>query len=264
MRIQVSSPSQGVRPPIISVAKGILKNEHPNAFFRGVSGTVMGQFVFQTIRQGTRDNLYGYLKRKQTIEELPFYQRLGVSVFSGILAGLFGSPFDLAMVRMNADVSKPYVKNKVYKNCFETLGDVWRKEGFFVMWRGYTALVWRGICSNTASLLTYASIKAAVSEEYGSLPAKILVCLFTGAMGALVSHPWDVMKSRVMSMQRDPATGKLPYRGTLDSLDEILRKQGFFGLYRSYWALYFRLTFQAFITWGLKEYFSYLEGWDMT
>jgi solute carrier family 25 oxoglutarate transporter 11 len=60
---------------------------------------------------------------------LPFYQKTGSGMLSGGIAVCIGTPFDVALVRMQADSMKPLESRRNYKNVFDAIGRIFREEG---------------------------------------------------------------------------------------------------------------------------------------
>jgi solute carrier family 25 oxoglutarate transporter 11 len=54
---------------------------------------------------------------------------------SGAIAVCFGTPFDVALVRMQADSMKPLDQRRGYKNVVDALLRVYREEGFMKLYR---------------------------------------------------------------------------------------------------------------------------------
>jgi solute carrier family 25 oxoglutarate transporter 11 len=54
---------------------------------------------------------------------------------SGAIAVCFGTPFDVALVRMQADSMKPAESRRGYKNVVDALVRVYKEEGFMKLYR---------------------------------------------------------------------------------------------------------------------------------
>lgn len=50
-------------------------------------------------------------------------------MLSGGIAVCIGTPFDVALVRMQADSMKPLEARRNYKNVFDAIGRIFREEG---------------------------------------------------------------------------------------------------------------------------------------
>lgn len=74
---------------------------------------------------------------------------------------------------------------------------------------------------------------------------KILSC--QGFTAALFSIPFDLIKSRLMAMKKDPVTGKLPYSGVTDCAIKIFKNEGVKGFFSGFSAYYGRCAPHAMI-----------------
>lgn len=147
---------------------------------------------------------------------------------------------------------------RVYKNCFQAFGDIYRKEGVSGLYRGVGPTTQRAILltglrrfrvlSNVeaAQLSSYDHIKnwfkkigfhegillhffSATSSGLGKLsPTPNLTSLL---VSALITSPVDVVKTRIMNQRTADGQGAM-YKGTLDCLAKTIRAEGFFGLYK--------------------------------
>ncbi len=68
-----------------------------------------------------------------------------------------------------------------------------------------------------------------------------------GFTAALFSIPFDLIKSRLMAMKKDPITGKLPYSGVTDCAVKIFKNEGPKGFFSGFSAYYGRCAPHAMI-----------------
>ena len=80
-----------------------------------------------------------------------------------------------------------------------------------------------------------------------SLQTKLGSAAVAGFCCAFLSLPFDLIKSRLQSMQPDPVTGRVPYKGVVDCAGQILTKEGPLSFWRGFTAYYGRCAPHAMI-----------------
>ena len=112
--------------------------------YAGLSASLMRQAIYGTARLGLHRMFSNYLKDRNN-GHLTFWMSAGSSLTAGALAGIIGNPFDIAMVRMQADGLRPVEERRGYKNCFVALYRITREEGLMTLWRGCLPMIFRAI-----------------------------------------------------------------------------------------------------------------------
>ena len=79
----------------------------------------------------------------------------GSGMLSGSIAVCIGTPFDVALVRMQGDSMKPPAQRRGYKNVFDALARVAREEGFSKLYSGLAPNILRGMAMNVGQLACY-------------------------------------------------------------------------------------------------------------
>lgn len=83
----------------------------------------------------------------------------GVKVLSGMASGsiavVIGTPFDVCLVRMQADSMKDEANKRGYKNVFDALYTVTKEEGFSKLYSGLAPNILRGMSINVGMLACY-------------------------------------------------------------------------------------------------------------
>ncbi len=80
-------------------------------------------------------------------------------MLSGSIAVCIGTPFDVALVRMQSDSMKPPDKRKHYSNVFNALFRITKEEGFSKLYSGLLPNVLRGMSMNVGMLACYDQVK---------------------------------------------------------------------------------------------------------
>ncbi|KNB43498.1 2-oxoglutarate malate translocase [Blastocystis sp. subtype 4] len=257
-RILLSTKNSNVPSTFTTVVKYIWKNAGIKGFYQGLSAAFMREAVYGTARLGIFDSLSAELKRSQKVEVIPLWQKACCGLVAGALGGIMGNPFDIALVRMQADGVAPPELKRGYHNAFQAVYKIAREEGIRCLWRGAVPVVWRAIGMNTGLLASYDQGKEFLMRRF---PDHHYLCSFgaSGISGFICSFtalPFDLIKVRMMNMRVDPKTGQFPYRGFIDCIMKIYREEGFMRFWKGYWAFYSRSAPHGMITLMTKEFFT--------
>ena len=118
----------------MSTVSAIVKEEGVTGLYKGVTAGLLRQATFV----GTKFVLYEQFKQyaRDQNGDLVFVARVGCGLAAGTGGAVVGNPFDLAMVRMQADGKLPVEVRRGYKNGFDAIGRIVREEGVSTLWRG--------------------------------------------------------------------------------------------------------------------------------
>lgn len=86
---------------------------------------------------------------------LPLIQKALIGLTAGAIGACFGSPADLALIRMQADSTLPAAQRRNYKNAFHALYRISADEGVFALWKGAGPTVVRAMALNMGMLASY-------------------------------------------------------------------------------------------------------------
>jgi len=86
----------------------------------------------------------------------------------------------------------------------------------------------------------------------------VTASLITGVVATTVAAPFDIIKTRTMA---DGANGA-KYKGAFDCVSQLIRKEGFWALYKGWWPAYFRLGPHALIQFPILEQLRLAVGLD--
>ena len=187
-----------------------------------------------------------YLQVYNNGQAIPFWMKSLSGMGSGAIAVLIGTPFDTALVRMQNDGALPKADRRGYKNVFDALTRVVKEEGALRLWGGLVPNIGRGMSMNMGMMACYDQAKEIVmklNNDYNPKNPKLSTQLGSGAIAgfccAFLSLPFDLVKSRLMSMKAN-AAGEMPYKGVLDCTTKILRTEGPLAFWKGFSAYYAR------------------------
>ena len=88
------------------------------------------------------------------------------SLIAGCIGSFFGTPFDLILVRMQADkrIELPESMRRNYLNVFEALTRITKDEGIQSLWTGGLITITRACSMNIFMLVSYEESKERMSK----------------------------------------------------------------------------------------------------
>ena len=241
------------RPGAVSVIVNLVKSDGVAAAYAGLSASLMRQAIYGTARIGLHRTFSDKLE-KSTGGAIPFWMKTLSGMGSGAIAVCIGTPFDVALVRMQADSMKPLELRRNYKNVFDAIGRIFTEEGPKRLYAGLAPNVLRGMSMNVGMLACYDQAKDFIAVHVTkdadikkpSVVTNLLSSAVAGFTSAAFSLPFDMLKSRMQDMKPD-AKGQMPYSGLADCTLSIFRKEGILAFWTGFPAYYGRCAPHAMI-----------------
>uniref|UniRef100_A0A672KF90 Mitochondrial 2-oxoglutarate/malate carrier protein-like n=1 Tax=Sinocyclocheilus grahami TaxID=75366 RepID=A0A672KF90_SINGR len=141
-----------------------------------------------------------------------------------------------------------------YTNVFNALVRITREEGVSTLWRGCVPTMARAVVVNAAQLASYSQSKQALLDS-GYFRDDILchfcASMISGLVTTAASMPVDIVKTRIQNMRM--IDGKPEYKNGLDVLVTVIRKEGFFSLWKGFTPYYARLGPHTVLTFIFLE-----------
>lgn len=241
-------------PGFPTIIKNMVAADGVTSLYRGVDAAIGRQMVYGTARIGLHTKFSNMLVEKNNGQPISFVQKVVSGMLSGAIAVSIGSPFDIALVRLQSDgMAKPEDRRN-YKNVFDALIRTAREEGFAALYHGVAPNILRGMSMNVGMMSCndqfqemYAGLLDDPMTNGPQLSTRMLASLSAGFTAALFSMPFDLIKSRLMAQRPDPMTGEMPYKGVMDCITKIVRTDGPLGFYNGFSAYYGRCAPHAMI-----------------
>jgi solute carrier family 25 S-adenosylmethionine transporter 26 len=176
-----------------------------------------------------------------------------------VLASALGAAGS-CVVSVPQEVIKQRLVTGVYSSFRNACVTIYRNEGvrgFYSAWRPTMArnVPFVMVCFTTNDLLTRKILNkrknmgAAESSRALSVPENALIGIASALVGAIVTHPADVIKTRMMTQG---ASAAIPYLSTMDCIQTILKTEGVASFYSGFvqrslymgplWAIQFALN----------------------
>ena len=190
----------------------------------------------------------------------PLWQRMAAGALSGSAGQLVANPFDVVKVRLQADGRlKALGQPPRYAGTFDALARIPREEGVRGFYRGLGPSIGRAAVINGCGIASYDQTKVVVLQLTGrdkGLVPQVIGSLVSGLVSAIVSTPFDVIKTRMMNQ----AEGKRLYSGPIDCVVKTVRSEGIGGLYKGFTPAYARLAPHRVVHFVVLEQVNRLAG----
>lgn len=241
-------------PSFPNVIQTIVKQQGVLAVYKGVDAAIGRQMVYGTARIGLHRKFSDKLVEWNDGKPISFLHKTLSGMLSGSIAVCIGTPFDIALVRLQSDGMAEPQDRRNYKNVFDALIRTTNEEGIGALYKGLVPNILRGMSMNVGMLACYDQAKEVVAGLLGdpmvggpSISTQLGASAVAGFTAALFSLPFDVIKSRLMAMKPDPMTGLMPYKGVVDCTVTIAQKEGLKGFFAGFSAYYGRCAPHAMI-----------------
>lgn len=223
------------------IARDLLAEGGVLKLYQGLSAAVLRSLVYGTMRLGLFSTFEKELTKRAHARgtTLSFGERSLAGVGAGALAAVCGNPTEVVLIRMQADGLKPLSQQARYSSAFDALRRIASTEGILALWKGAGPTLVRAMSINFGQLTSFSEAKNQL-QKHTDLSSPVRTALaagIAGCLGALISQPFDFVKTRLQNQAKPlaavgPGSGDLIYKGTFDCLFKVIRREGFFRLYR--------------------------------
>jgi len=252
-RMQVLKSAEGAKKATtLSVISGVIKNEGISTLYNGLSAGLLRQATYTTTRLG----IYTWLFETFSTEGVPpgFFMKAALGMTAGGVGAFVGTPAEVALIRMTSDGSLPVDKRRNYTSVFNALARIYKEEGVTTLWRGATPTIARAMVVNAAQLATYSQAKQIILGTgyiQDGIFCHFVASMISGLATTIASMPVDIAKTRLQSMKY--VDGVPEYKGAGDVLSKVIKKEGFFSLWKGFTPYYFRLGPHTVLTFIFLE-----------
>jgi solute carrier family 25 oxoglutarate transporter 11 len=222
--------------------KNMVKNQGWMSVYDGLSAGIARQVFYATARFGLfetfRDMLHEYRGKTD------FASRVVVGAITGGIAAYISCPMEVAVVRMSNDATLPANERRNYKGVVDTATRITKEEGIAAFWRGSNPFVTRAMFVGVFQVATLDQFKIfyadLLDQQKSSIPNVFCAAMTSGLIYSLATMPLEAAKNRMASQKPDLVTGKLPYKGTIQTLSKVTADSGFLSLYAGFFPYYLR------------------------
>ncbi|KAJ5316865.1 hypothetical protein N7508_001373 [Penicillium antarcticum] len=250
----------GPKPSALGITRDIIASGKVLDLYTGLSAGILRQAVYTTARLGFFDTFITRLNARASAanRKVTFAERAAAGLSAGGIAAMIGNPADLALVRMQSDGLKAPEARANYRSVFDALFRITRGEGIGALWAGAFPTVVRAMALNMGQLTFFSEAKQQL-KQHTALSAQnqtFAASAIAGFFASFLSLPFDFIKTRLQKQQKDPQTGKVPYKGLLDCARKVVAEEGWLRFYRGFGTYYVRIAPHAMVTLIVADYLN--------
>ncbi|WWC88747.1 uncharacterized protein L201_003660 [Kwoniella dendrophila CBS 6074] len=166
--------------------------------YDGLTGTLARQLTYSmgrfAIYETTKSRIH------TDTGPIPFYKMAFAGTVAGTIAGTLGNPFEIMMVRMQADRAKPLESRYNYRNPIHGIYRMIVDEGAGSLWRGVVPNALRAALMNMGQLASYDYSKRLLLNHFEEgIHVHVMASIAAGTIATTITSPPDVIKSRMMN-----------------------------------------------------------------
>ncbi|XP_064460795.1 mitochondrial 2-oxoglutarate/malate carrier protein-like [Ornithodoros turicata] len=232
--------------------RSILQKEGLTGMYAGLSAGLLRQASYTTVRMGVYTSLFETFSADGRPPS--FLMKAGIGMCAGAVGAFCGTPAEISLIRMTADGRLPLNERRGYRNVFDALIRITREEGLLTLWRGCVPTIGRAMVVNAAQLASYSQAKQLLLNSgyfRDNIMCHFAASMISGLITTAASMPVDIAKTRIQNMRI--IDGKPEYRGAIDVLSQVIRKEGFFSLWKGFTPYYARLGPHTVLTFIFLE-----------
>jgi len=243
----------GERPTSASVMANVIRNEGFFTLYNGLSAGLLRQATYTTTRLG----IYTWLFEKFSNPDgspPSFLTKAALGMAAGACGAFVGTPAEVALIRMTSDGNLPVDQRRNYRSVFDALARIFKEEGVVTLWRGAIPTMGRAMVVNAAQLASYSQAKQFLLKSFelqDGIFCHFVASMISGLVTTTASMPVDIAKTRIQNMKM--IDGKPEYKGAADVILKVIRKEGFFSLWKGFTPYYFRLGPHTVLTFIFLE-----------
>jgi len=245
-RIQAAGDTPGAPKTLVSVARHVIKNEGFLAFYNGLNAGLLRQATYTTARMGIFKSIIGHLEKDGKKSTL--FEKSAAGFVAGGLGSVFGTPADVALIRIQTDALLPKEQRRGYTGSMNALVRIFSEEGLRGFFTGCVPVVVRASALNLGMLAGHDQVLEMVKQQTNNFVIQTVIAKsVSGFLASAFSLPFDFIKTRIQKQKRGP-DGTLPYSSSIDCFRKVLVKEGPMAFYTGFWTYYIRIAPHVMIT----------------
>eukprot|EP00931_Biecheleriopsis_adriatica_P063846 TRINITY_DN38740_c0_g1_i1.p1 TRINITY_DN38740_c0_g1~~TRINITY_DN38740_c0_g1_i1.p1 ORF type:complete len:295 (+),score=67.92 TRINITY_DN38740_c0_g1_i1:55-939(+) len=233
-----SLQNPGKQLSFLAFASQSIKESGFGSLYKGLDAGIWRQIFYASSRYGLFQIFRDEMAKRR---EMDVFARLFCATAAGGLAALISCPCEVSLVRLSNDATLPVAERRNYKSVIDTFQRIAREEGVPAFWRGSAPFVTRACLVGATQVATYDQFKAIYNSCGIKGNSNVVASSFTaGLVYSTITMPFESAKNRMASQKPDPETGKLPYRGTMQTIQSVAGKEGALALYNGFLPYFLR------------------------
>ncbi|KAH8269425.1 hypothetical protein KR018_002950 [Drosophila ironensis] len=223
----------------------IARNDGILALEKGLVPALYFQFFLNATKLSIYSNALDYGLLHDDKGNVSLYRGMFFGALGGSVGTFISSPFYMVKTQLQARSAKAIAVGYQHKHAsmFEAFRNIYKADGFFGYWRGALSSVNRVFVSSSVQIATFPKAKSLLLDNgWVTHPVMLSFCagLIAGTLLTLTYAPLDLMTTRMYNQPVDEQGRGLMYKNNLDAFAKIVRTEGWRGLYKGFWPIYFR------------------------
>ncbi|XP_039484338.1 solute carrier family 25 member 35 [Drosophila santomea] len=242
----------------------IARNDVLLALEKGLAPALCYQFVLNSVRLSVYSNALelGYLQNEDG--SISFYKGMFFGALGGCTGTYFASPFYMIKAQQHAQAVQSIAVGFQHKHIsmIDALQHIYRTNGISGFWRAALPSLNRTLVASSVQIGTFPKAKAFLKDNgWVSHPVLLSFCagLTSGTFVAVANSPLDVVTTRMYNQPVDEKGRGIMYKGLVDCFTRIIKTEGFHGMYKGFWPIYFRSAPHTTLTFVFFEKLLYLR-----
>jgi solute carrier family 25 (mitochondrial oxoglutarate transporter), member 11 len=234
-----------------------------NGLYAGISAAYLRQITYGSTRMGLYSYMLEQIQNKNNntnntataSSSISFQTKFMLGCISGSIGSFIGTPSELALVRMSADMKEIDIsKRRNYKNVIDCIIRVINEEGIQNLWRGALPTILRATMMSSCSLGITSEVKSYITRTgilndkqtqqplfYG-YPTMFVATTISSFFATIACNPFDVIKSRLQNMSVTATNIKPMYNGMIDCFIKSIKGEGIMVLYKGFTPAFIKLA----------------------
>eukprot|EP01017_Pseudomicrothorax_dubius_P031849 TRINITY_DN410_c0_g1_i1.p1 TRINITY_DN410_c0_g1~~TRINITY_DN410_c0_g1_i1.p1 ORF type:complete len:330 (-),score=56.63 TRINITY_DN410_c0_g1_i1:33-1022(-) len=224
-------------------------------FYKGASAALLRQLVYSSVKMWVYEHLKGLVSFD--VEQVSFFRKLTAGGIAGGIGCFFGNPADVLKIRLVNDL-----RGTQYKGLIDAARQTAAVDGYKGFLKGFNVNVARAIVINAVELAVYDQAKMLLVRYTGANRDKtsthFLASFISGFIGAVISSPIDVIKTRYMNQLKTENAHKSAFACAAT----VYREEGLRSFYRGFIPYFMRngpWTIVFFIAYENLKYYAALS-----
>lgn len=160
------------------------------------------------------------------VSPLPSTTPLVSGVLARALVSSISSPLELLRTNLQSTPISPD-KPHTFTSVISNIRTVARSQGISTLWRGLGPTLWRDVTFSGLYWALYEKSKTTLEEKgYHGVPVAFASGSVSGTIAAVMTNPFDVVKTRRQAFQMSTTTTTAQQQGSLSVLIRVLRTEG--------------------------------------
>ena len=240
----------------VTVARMMYKEYGIISFYKGIDSSVMRQLIYTSTRLGVYKSLFD-MKSRET-GKVDFSWKLVFALFAGFCGACVGNPFELSMVRRQADLTLPIDQRRNYRNAFQAIHHIVKHDGIATLWRGVPFTILRVMALTSGQFTTFDEVKERTRKFRGGkddIYNRVVAASCSGFVSSVTALPFDNVKVKFQKMMPNP-DGSMPYSSLKDTFVKTYKLEGVRGFWTGFPAFYLLVGPHTFITLVVNDYLN--------